>query len=89
MACLVPLHVAYLRMRLCAMVSAEVQLPGPGTPAVVLTSLCRGRISVSTAYDVSGLDFQHTPVTVLAAAPHAVAKHVADVLLLTGCDPGR
>lgn len=62
----------YLRMRLRAMVSAEVQLSGPGTPVVVLTSLCRGRISVSPAYDVSGLDFQHTPVTVLAAAPHAV-----------------
>lgn len=62
----------YLRMPLCAMVSTEVQLPGPGTPVVVLTSLCRGRISVSPAYDVPGLDFQHTPVSVLAAALDAV-----------------
>lgn len=53
----------YLRMCLCAMVSTEAQLSGPGTP-VVLTFLCRGRISESPAYDVSGLDFQHTPLTV-------------------------
>lgn len=54
---------SYLRMCLRAMVSTEVQLLGPGAP-VVLTSVCRGRISESPAYDVSGLDSQHTPLTV-------------------------
>lgn len=62
----------YLRMRLCAMVSTEAQLSGPGTP-VVLTFLCRGRISESPAYDVSRLDFSaHSLDCPLAEAPHAV-----------------
>lgn len=68
-------------MCLRAMVSAEAQLSGPGTP-VVLTFLCRGRISESPAYDVSGLDFQHTPLTVRLQKLRMQLKTCGEVVLL-------